>query len=323
MGLDLGNLTALERRAKRILLTQTMNLRLRDIAQADENWKWYNRFDAALLCQTELIVAEHRSHSIYCRQRCCLICLANQKAGKVNRYLKTVKDMPDPHFLTITAESVKKDGLNVRVDETVEAIRILIARYKKRWQRGKQVKFYGLWSLESNFNPIAKTYNPHIHMILPNEYAAQTFKEDWMEYWRLKGVKISLKGQHYRKVKKKRTKDLIEIVKYGSKIFTEPDIAKRRKYNLPKKPSFIYVRALYNIFIAMDGHDVFNTFGFPSPKLKRPCKQTKKVTQYKIYNYDLAAPDWVNDETGLRLAKYNPPDELEALLASRVNSDLE
>jgi hypothetical protein len=323
MGLDLGNLSALERRAKRMLLTQTTNLLLRDIAKADENWKWYNRFETTLLCQTELVEAEHRSHSIYCRERCCLICLANRKAQIVNTYLPIVKDMPDPHFLTITAQSVTKDGLKVRVDETVKAIRILIARYKKRWQRGKQIQFYGLWSLESNYNPLKLTYNPHIHMILPTEYAAQTFMEDWMEYWKQKGVPISIKGQKYRKVDKDREKDLIEIVKYGSKIFTEPDIAKRIKYNLPKKPSFIYVRALYNILMAMDGYDVFNTFGLPPLNLKKPCKRTKKVTEYMAYNYDLAAADWVNDATGLRLAKYKVPDELEALLASRVNTDLE
>jgi len=35
--------------------------------------------------------------------------------------------------------------------------------------------------------------------------------EDWMEYWKLKGVKISVRAQKYRKVKKNRKRDLIKL----------------------------------------------------------------------------------------------------------------
>lgn len=319
-GVDLGNLTTMERRAKRKLITKTMNMLLRDIAAEEENWKWHARFEAAIRCQDELTEANHRTHSTYCKQRCCLICLANRKAQIINTYLSIVEDMADPHFVTLTVVSVKKDELKQRVKDIAKTIRTLIARYKKRHQRGKGMKFYGMWSLESNFNPIARTYNPHIHLILPSEYAAETFWDDWVTYWKKRNVKVDDKGQHYRRVKKDRTKDLIEIVKYGSKIFTEPDVAERMKYDLPRKPSFLYVRALYNILMAMDGLDVFNTFGFPSPK-RRKHKCTTKVTEYTEWDYDLAAPDWVNAD--LKLVNYTPPDELEALLTSRVNTDLE
>lgn len=323
-GIDLNDLIALERRAKRKLITKTVNMLLSEIAKEDENWKWHARFEASLICQDDITEAEHRSHSIYCKQRCCLICLANRKAQIINTYLPIVEDMADPHFLTLTLVSVGKDELRQRFLDVVKAIRTLIARYKKRSQRDKGIKFYGLWSLESNFNPIAHTYNPHIHMILPSEYAAQTFWNDWVEYWKERNVKINGTGaQKYRKLKKNQVQDLIEIVKYGSKIFTEPDIAKRMKFKLPKQPSFLYVRALYNILVALDGIDVFNTFGFKLKKRKKPRPLSKKVTEIIKYNYDLAAPDWINEDLGLRLAKYKVPDELEALLTSRVNTDFE
>ena len=160
-------------------------------------------------------------------------------------------------------------------------------------------------------------------MILPTLKAAQAFRRDWMEYWQLKGVKISRKGQKYRAVKKDVKKDLIEIVKYGSKIFTEPDIANRILYNLPKKPSFIHVRALYNILVAMDGYDLFNTFGFELEEREKPSKHKKKATKYTDYAYDLSLPDWVNEEKGVRLTNYEVPNELQALLDSRVDSTLE
>jgi len=159
-GIDLGNLTVMERRAKRKLLTKTMMLLLLEIAKENENWKWHARFESTLHCQDEQITADGRSYTdFYCKQRCCLMCLANRKAQIINSYLPIVEDMADPHFVTLTVVSVKKEDLDTRVDEIVEAIRTLIARYKKRHQRGKQIKFYGLWSLESNFNPKRLTYN--------------------------------------------------------------------------------------------------------------------------------------------------------------------
>jgi hypothetical protein len=322
-GIDLGNLTVMERRAKRKLLSKTLAMLLIPMAIKDHNWKWESRFSKTLKCQDELKTAGGRSYSQYCKQRCCLICLANRKGEKINLYLPVVEEMSDPHFLTITAKSVGKDGLKLRVQDIARAIRTLIARYKKRTQRGKGVQLYGIWCLESNFNPLRLTYNPHIHMILPTEYAAETFLNDWMQYWKDRKVSVDRKGQHYRRLNKDRQRDLIEIVKYGSKIFTEPDIAERMRLGLPKKPSFIYVRALYNILLAMDGLDVFNTFGIKLPKRKKPRKMVTKATDVIDWNYDLAAPDWINEELGLRLAKYKVPEELEALLQSRVNNDKE
>jgi hypothetical protein len=59
------------------------------------------------------------------------------------------------------------------------------------------------------------------------------------------------------------------------------------------------------------------------PKREKLRKYSKNVTKYTKYNYDLAAPDWINEELNLKLARYAPPPELEALLQSRVNDDLE
>ena len=71
---------------------------------------------------------------------------------------------------------------------------------------------------------------------------------------------------------------LIEIIKYGSKIFTEPDLKKKGNLKTPPK---IYARALDNILVAMKGKRIFERFGFNLPKQQ---KQTNK--QHKI-NYRL------------------------------------
>ena len=253
-GRDLTDFKAMQRWAKRKLVTQTMALSLMEVARRNEDWKWEARFWSTYNCQTEIKTTGGRSYAPLCRQRCCTICLANRKAQKINLYLSTVMGMEDPYFLTLTIQSVEKDGLKMRIREVVKAIRTLIARHKKRHQRGREQKFYGIWALESNFNPLEKTYNPHIHLILPNYHISEILRHEWMLYWKEKKVPISPDAQYNRPVKEHREKDLIEIVKYGSKIFTEPDLYDTLKEkNKKSKVAFIYTAALYNILQAMDG----------------------------------------------------------------------
>jgi len=66
----------------------------------------------------------------------------------------------------------------------------------------------------------------------------------------------------------------------------------------------------------------FTTSNWFFLRIKRPKKSTI-LKEYEDWNYDLAAPDWINEDLGLRLAKYKVPDELEELLAFRVNKDFE
>ncbi|MGP8215967.1 MAG: hypothetical protein ACLQQ4_10420 [Bacteroidia bacterium] len=271
-----------------------------------------------------MITTGGRSYAILCRQRCCTICLAIRKAEKINLYLPTVEEMEDPYFLTITVQSINKEGLKLRIKDILKAIRTIIARHKKRHERGTEQKFYGIWSLESNFNSIAKTYNPHIHLILPNFYISEMIKQEWLLYWKEKKVPISKDAQYHRPLNKDRKQDLIEIVKYGSKIFTEPDLIKKIKENSKNNnTAFIYTAALYNILQAMDGIDVFNTFGLDSIKPEKPRKMSTIVDEYTEWEYHLDAPDWFSNDYKGYLTDYKPPQKLQELLEYRVNTELE
>jgi len=323
-GKDLTDFKAMYRWAKRKLVTQIMALSLMEVARRNEDWKWEQRFWSTFNCQSEIITRGGRSYAILCRQRCCTICLANRKAEKINLYLPTVLEMEDPYFLTLTVQSVNKDELRMRVRDIVKAIRTIIARHKKRHQRGTEQKFYGIWALESNFNPITKTYNPHIHLILPNNYISEIIKQEWLSYWNEKKVPISIEAQYHRPVNENREQDLIEIVKYGSKIFTEPDLLKRLKETKKGgRVAFIYTAALYNILEAMDGIDVFNTFGIKLPKAKKPSKMITIADDYTEWEYNRETPDWFSFEYQGNLTNYKPPQKLHELLEYRVNNDLE
>ena len=49
------------------------------------------------------------------------------------------------------------------------AFRIIRERFKKQYQRGNGPKLLGIKSLEFNFNPAQRTYNPHFDAIGANE----------------------------------------------------------------------------------------------------------------------------------------------------------
>ena len=73
---------------------------------------------------------------------------------------------------------------------------------------------------------------------------------------------------------------LIEVVKYGSKIFTEPDLNKKGEGKCDPK---IYVAALDNIFNSMQGLRIFERFGFNFPKGTR-LKTQRQQLQKSIMN---------------------------------------
>ncbi|MEO5682812.1 MAG: hypothetical protein ABIQ88_09220 [Chitinophagaceae bacterium] len=112
---------------------------------------------------------------------------------------------------------------------------------------------------------------------------------------------------------------LIEVVKYGSKIFTEPDLKKKGK---DKGKAKIYVAALNNIFTAMKGLRIFERFGFDLP----PQTKTAPAVVVQDYCEWLFHPDyydWLNLENGHPLTDYHPPKELLSLLENSLDIELE
>jgi len=151
-------------------------------------------------------------------------------------------------------------------------------KYKSRHKKGKGEKLMGIRSLECNFNPKKQTYNSHFHLILPNRETADILLVEWQRYMKGKrtGKKYTnYKGQHKRPIKTDRVKDLIETIKYGSKIFTEYDV-KNKSRSKSKIPPQIYAAALDNIFCALKGKRLFNSFGISR---RRVASFEKKVTK--------------------------------------------
>lgn len=320
-GSELSNTKALVGRARRKMISQKIALYLVDAAKSkgasDRKQGYWNVFH----CQNKVFVAGGKLYARYCKNRSCTLCCANRKAEIINKYLPTIETWEDPYFVTLTSKAVSARGLNERMNKMVEAFCIIKAKCKKRYQRGKGIKFEGVKTLECCFNAKEKTYNPHFHFIVPNKEMADLLVKEWLSLWTDNDSPkhrkwASSKGQKSKKVNN-REKCLIEVVKYGTKIFTELDLQKKTGHK-------IYTRALDNILTAFKGHRLFERFGFNLPELVEVNKPKAQVLdQYEEWEYITKQADWVNPENEKRLTDYLPPPQLAFLLENNINNVLE
>lgn len=228
--------------------------------------------------------------------------------------------MGKPYFVTLTVKSCKADKLSLYIGKVLEGFSKIRERNKKRFQIGNGIKLIGVKSLECNFNPLKKTYNPHLHLIVANKEIGELIINEWIDIWTYKKTNINIhtnrKGQDIRKVFDVET-NLIEIIKYGSKIFTEPDIKKKGKDNNNYQ---IYVSALDNILTAMKGKRIFERFGFNIEKqTKNSTGDLKVLTDYEEWDFNPSKANWENVMNEKPLTNYKLPSKLSAILENSFN----
>ncbi|GGF78995.1 protein rep [Wenyingzhuangia marina] len=295
-----------------------MILSLIDITKAKGESERAQAYWNAYHCQSKIISSDNKLYGNYCKNRFCTVCCAIRKAEIINKYYPVLKEWEKPYFVTLTTKAVKAKNLNKWIFGMNRAFNIIKNRCKKRYQRGTGIQLIGVKSLECNFNPQRKTYNPHFHIIVPNKVIADLLKKEWMLQWNQTGViYTSPKAQHIREVENLE-RDLIETIKYGSKIFTEADLKKKgKKATTP----LIYALALDNILCAMKGKRIFERFGFNLPKTskKKPIKQL--VINYEEFIFTSDATDWISTTTGKLLTGYTQTSQLNHLLNECINTE--
>lgn len=315
VGSDLSKKEALEGRAKRKTITQSMMLQLIKVAEETEDTEMLKGFWNTYYCQKKVITANGKLYGDYCKNRFCTICSTIRKAEIINRYYPIIKTWEDPHFVTITIQSVKEDKLKARLESVLRGFRRINAKHRKRNQRGKGIRLMGIKSLECNYNPVKKTYNPHLHIITANKEIGDIIIADWLklctnEFANGLGQKISRVWDI--------EKSLIEIIKYGSKIFTEPDLIKRDKETTTAQ---IYIRALNNILKAMKGKRIFDRFGFNlPPATDAETTPPQILSDYEKWEFNPVASDWESDTTSEKLTGYKLSSNLQSMLQNNMNT---
>lgn len=314
-GSDLNSSKSIKGKAKRKMITQTMVLGLVDASQKFGSPTMRKRYWNTYHCQNRVYTVNGRVYGKYCKNRCCTLCCANRKADIINRYLPVVQLWEKPCLVTLTVKSVPYYRLHVVMQSMINEFRAITETYRKRNQRNKGIKLTGIRSLESNFNPVRKTYNPHFHCIVANKVMAEILVNEWQ--------KRSRKGWTNHRCQNitpvfNNLSALIEVVKYGSKIFTEPDVNKKAACKGSEK---IYVAALNNIFNAMKGLRIFERFGFDLPKnSEREIVPACIVQDYCEWIFLPEYFDWVNVENGHNLTDFHPEASLIRLLENNIDT---
>jgi len=326
-GTDIINNPSLENRARRKLITRKMVLALIDVANEKGEPERTKAYWNAYHCLNNVIISDNRMFGRYCKNRFCTICSAIRKADTINRYYPIIAKWPDVHFVTLTVKACNEEQLNRLIYRMLRAFELLYNRCKKRHERGSGIKLIGVKSLECNFNPITKTYNPHFHIIVPSREIAELLKNEWLKQWRpipkkTYRYKYTTPGAQHIEPVYNLESALIETIKYGSKIFTEPDLEKKSKQKAKASP-MIYARALDNILVAMKGKRIFERFGFNLPKNPTYKSNSRLVVDFETWIFPSDAADWINPDTGETLTGYLPPTELSYLLNECINKELE
>lgn len=317
-GTAAGQTEVLQNRAKKKMITQKLIRSLVDVATSKGATDRVNAYWNTYYCQSRITKSKGQLYGDYCKNRFCTLCSGIRKAEIINKYLPIISTWQQPYFVTLTAKSVFANALKSRINRMHQGISKLLARNKKRAERGKEVRLMGIRSIECNFNPIKRSYNPHFHFIVATKEMAEILVREWLK--QCTPTHARPKAQLAKPVENTE-KTLIEVIKYGSKIFTDPTMKGKAK---KKVSPYIYVSAFDNIIGAMQGHRIFDRFGFNLPA-DTPAKQATftPVTDYETLVYDTQLNDWISEDTLEVLTGYKPRGELMAILENNVDMVLE
>ncbi|MBK6526238.1 MAG: protein rep [Crocinitomicaceae bacterium] len=319
IGSDLNNTDAINGRARKKSISNAVTLGIIDAVKDKGETQRLQTYWNTYYCQSTVTTANGKLYGNYCKNRHCTLCASIRKAEIINQYLPIIEKWSEPYFVTLTSKSVPAYLLNRNIKGCFRAFRKIKERFRKRFERGKiDFKLMGIKSLECNFNPKLKTYNPHFHIIVPDKKTAEALIQEWMKIWTPKHTGIG--GQHMVKITNP-AKCMVEVIKYGSKIFTEPDPRNKSKKN---KVRDIYVVALDNIYKAMKGKRIFERFGFNLGENKKKRKpKTSALTKFETWTFEAQTGNWINNKNGNSLSSYVIPHDLEDLLKNNINLDLE
>ncbi|HTB07919.1 MAG TPA: hypothetical protein VK806_13290 [Bacteroidia bacterium] len=208
--------------------------------------------------------------------------------------------------------------LKGRIDAMYRAFEKIVQKYQKRSKRGKGIKLIGFKTLECEFNDTHWTYNPHFNILVPNKEIGEILKTEWLDLW---GKRYATEDHQYCERVYSKEKILLEVIKYCTKVFTDPDKDKSLKNRPAPK---MYLAAQYHIYKAMKGHRIFDRFGFNLPKKNEPKGGTRKiVANYINWKYDPKYFDWVGEDTDGMLTNYTPEARLLYILEHCIDILLE
>jgi hypothetical protein len=309
VGCNISTEKARERRGKTKFIDIKLSLALADVARSEKDYKFVKKCFRTYFCLSTVIYQKGRIYGKLCRTRFCSTCNGIRKADLINQYFPIIKYWKNPYFLTLTTKSVEADKLENLINEQKTVFNRIIDKFEKRSTNGINEQIICLRSHECNFNPKENWYNPHFHIVTPDLKTALILKMEWKKAFGK--LRVSDDAQKVIKIKDLE-KNLIEVLKYGTKIFTDPDAKK----GIKGKNYKLYARAYYTIVKAFEGKHIVAHYGFKLPQQKRNQEKKETIlTNPSTLKYLPSVNDWVNKETGSMLTWFSPDEDLCKLIA--------
>ena len=257
-------------------LTIQSNLKLIDVAPE----RWQAKYWQAFHCKNELLQDRDKFQGSLCRKRWCQNCNRIKTAEMIKGYslpLQELQKEDDLYMITLTSKTVKQKRLRHEIERRNKAF----TRIKDNLRKNHNIKLVGCRKLEITYNEDKDWYHPHFHFIQKGKREAEMLLEYWYKHNPLAGNK----GQKIELIDVNDCKNLVEVFKYATK-----EVAKDE----------INAKALHNIYVAIDGKRVFQTYG----KLRKVKEEPEAKVEinsadfippnYEIYIYDMSIKDYTN-----------------------------
>ena len=198
----------------------------------------------------------------------------------VKGYSKPLQDLQkedDLYFITLSSKTVKAKRLRFEIERLIKAF----TRIKDNLRKNHGIRLVGCRKLEITYNEKENWYHPHFHFIQKGKKEAEMLLEYWYKHNPLAGDK----GQDIKLIDASNTKGLIEIFKYATKQTAKDETS---------------AIALHNIYVALDGKRVFQTYG-KLRKVKEEPEAKEQIEKadflrygHDIYSFEIDKMDYTN-----------------------------
>lgn len=289
------------KRARRKYFSNGLTLKLVDSAKTNPYSVLQKSYWNTYHCSATLSLrGSGKVNGTYCKCRWCMVCNAIRTAVCIKKYSPVFANWSDMYFVTLTQRTVPFEKLSSQIDEMQSIFSNIKGSVKKQYQRKNiDFKMVGVRKLECTYNTKSKRYHPHYHFIVQSKEMALMLRSEWLK----RNANAQIQAQDVRKAN---TNSAKELFKYMTKVVCKTEDGQRAI------PSV----ALDNIFNALRGRRVLQNFGFRLPKSSASVT-TADIDDSEviaILEWQDAATDWVNVDTGECITGYTPSDGMASLI---------
>lgn len=296
-----GDEGKLLKRARAKYVTLGLMFRLVEL-RSDLNKSYWNTYHCAEILNQE----GQKITSRYCKNRWCLVCNRIRTAVNILKYSDEINSWGDDrYFVTLTIPNVAASILSKTIDDMLKCL----VNVKNVFDR-KKIKFVGVRKLEVTYNPVRDDYHPHFHFIVKGIEQAELLQQEWLK-------RYPEAKEYCQDIRQGTQNESMELFKYFTKLISsqankkisDAPIEYRRK---------IYVEALNNIFLAVQGRRTFQNFGFKGKLVDEIKEETVEVTEIcdkiQYWQWEKELSDWINRGTGEFLTGYTPSAEFQKIV---------